>query len=117
MTRSCLARMLGSVALHVMSWTAALAVTIVVVDGARPAPAKLLALAALFVAIKGGVALFTGSFRELWRHTGIEDLVRMIAGGAIASSLLFATLATAPVLNASPLLALADAVLSLALIG
>jgi FlaA1/EpsC-like NDP-sugar epimerase len=96
-----------------LAWLCALVLTI---EWTHAHPRHLLALVALFLAVKICTSGLLGSFDELWTHTSLEDLV-MLAVGVLASSLVLAiVLALLPILG-SPALALVDGALTLAFLS
>ena len=79
-------------------------------------PNNMLAVAGLFIGVKLLTVIALGSFDELWSHTSLEDLVVLLGGTLLATLTLMATLAIGSSL-APPRLALADGVLTLALLA
>jgi FlaA1/EpsC-like NDP-sugar epimerase len=99
--------------IYLLAWSAALALAIAW-TGARPQ--HVIVTAALFIAVKIGAMALLGSFRELWSHTSLEDLVALVAGVIASAMALVVILALRPALG-SPALALADGAVTLALIA
>ena len=80
----------GKATLSVLAWVVSFAVAIGC-TGKRPQ--QLLLTVALFLLVKGAAALSLGSFRELWRHTSLEDLVALVQSALVTTlvlTLLFA---------------------------
>ena len=102
--------------LHLWAWSAALALALWI-TGSRPAPGAAVAAVVLFLASKTVAGVLSGSFRELWRHTSLEDLVALVEAAVATTALLALVLALVPPLGLSPGVALVDGGLSLALMG
>jgi FlaA1/EpsC-like NDP-sugar epimerase len=116
MLRSRFTRTIGIAGIHGAVWALAVAVALSLV-GTPLSALRVFTICALFFTVKGGAAIWAGSFRELWRHTGLEDLAMMLAVAAATICVLWALLAAAPALGAPPSLALVDGILSVALLG
>jgi FlaA1/EpsC-like NDP-sugar epimerase len=118
MLRSRFARTIGIVGIHGVVWILSLAIALPFVGARAPLTALRVAMiCALFLTVKGAAAIWAGSFRELWRHTGLEDLAMMIAVTAATIAVLWALLLAAPALGVPPSLALVDGILSIAFVG
>src|SRR5215471_15255192 len=101
---------------HLAAWFTGLLAALFLVQSEPLALKSVLALGTIFVFVKAPVALYAGSFRELWRHTGLEDLA------ALARNSVVTTLALAVILTVFPLgvpnsLAFVDGVITLLLVG
>ena len=104
---------LAKAALCLLAWWTALGLALAW-TGARPH--HLLLAIAFFMVVKLGVTAILGSFDELWVHTSLEDLVVMVGGSVLSMVLLTVGFALVPSV-APPRLALADGVLTLALVA
>jgi FlaA1/EpsC-like NDP-sugar epimerase len=104
----------GKVLLYLLVWLSALAGAMAWL-GVRPR--ALGPVIALFLGMKVVAALSLGSFRELWRHTSLEDLVSLVEGALASTVVLALLLAVVGRFDAPPLLALTDGALTLALIA
>lgn len=104
---------LAKAAICLLAWWAALALAM---QWTGVHPHRLLVTISLFVLVKLIVTATLRSFDELWAHTSLEDLVVMVGGSVLSMGLLAVGLALAPWI-APPKLAVADGVLTLALVA
>ena len=96
-------------AICLLAFLSALALALVWTDTRSSHPILLIAL---FVAVQLGTTGLLGSFHELWSHTGLEDLVALVAESALSTLSLAAVLLMSSSL-AAPALAFVDGGLAL----
>src|ERR1700744_1609660 len=96
-------------AICLLAFLSALALALVWTDTRSSHPILLIAL---FVAVQLGTTGLLGSFHELWSHTGLEDLVALVAESALSTLSLAAVLLMSSSL-AEPALAFVDGGLAL----
>ena len=102
---------------HLAVWLIALLVALLAVDRHALVSGSGLLLAILFVGVKASVALYAGSFHELWRHTSLEDLAALTRNSLVTTVLLALVLTAFPQLGAPNSVALIDGLITLLLLG
>jgi len=105
---------IGKLSLYAMAWMVAF---VVATRWMGERLEHLFLTAVLFLLVKCTVAIAQGTFRELWRHTSVEDLVALAECCLISTGALALIVSFKWYLHAPPQLALFDGVWSLALIA
>jgi len=101
---------------HLAAWFTALLAALFLIKSDTLASGSLMVLAFTFVAVKAPVALYAGSFHELWRHTSLEDLAALTRN-SVVTTLMLAVILTAFPLGVPNSLAFVDGVITLLLLG
>ena len=101
---------------HLAAWITALLAALFLVKIEMVASSSVLLLAVIFVAVKAPVALYAGSFHELWRHTSLEDLAALTRNSVVTTLVLAVALTVLP-LGVPNSLAFVDGVITLLLVG
>ncbi len=108
-------RWLGFGALHLLLWGAALTAACGLME-ARPSLQSAIAVAALFLLVKGGATAGMAAFPELTPRDGRGDLLLVVGAAVATSALLALLLAVVPSPGLRPMLALVDGAISLGLV-
>jgi FlaA1/EpsC-like NDP-sugar epimerase len=102
---------------HLAAWLISLLAALFLVKRDALASGSGMVLAIVFIAVKASVALYAGSFHELWRHTSLEDLAALTRNSLITTVLLAVLLTAFPQLGAPNSVVLVDGVITLLLLG